>query len=327
MSNKTVLWIALGIVVALVAAMVYGVGQPSIEQELLAEVKTLVRRQDALDKEVRELGEVPEEKLESLTLVFLPGQGADLAKRKKEYGPFIEEVNDNLGFEMNVVVASNYETAVLALCTARDPLIAGFGPATFFQAKEQCDVNAILREVMTTGEFYRGVVIGRPGMWEEPFSLGQVKGKTVAFVSTGSSSGYVMPVVMLRDSGVSLDDLDEYAFLGSHPNVIEAVINGAVDVGFTYDAVLEKAVNEGIAIEGENYTFLLESEPIYQNPFTVRADLPEEFKQQIQDAFTSVSQEALDQCPILEGFVLAKDSDYDYFGKVYQAAKEIRAQQ
>lgn len=327
MSNRNIVWLLVAVILVLAIPVLFVVLRPSIERELLAEVKSLAQGQITLAREVERLGEEPEEKLESLTLVFLPGQGADLAKRKKEYGPFIEEVNDYLGFEMNVVVASNYETAVLALCTAKDPLIAGLGPATFFQAKEQCDVNAILREVMTTGEFYRGVVIGRPGMWKEPFDLSQVKGKTVAFVSTGSSSGYVMPVVMLRDSGVSLDDLGEYAFLGSHPNVIEAVINGAVDVGFTYDAVLEKAVNEGVAVEGENYTFLLESEPIYQNPFTVRADLHEEFKQQIQDAFTSVSQEALDQCPILEGFVLAKDSDYDYFGKVYQAAKEIRAQQ
>ena len=319
MLNRT-LWIVLIAVIIVGALVIYGVTQPNVEQELLAEV---VQRQDALDKEIQEL-ETSEEKLESLTLVFLPGQGADLAKRKKEYGPFIEEVNGYLGFDMNVVVASNYETAVLALCTARDPLIAGLGPATFFQAKEQCEVNAILREVMTTGEFYRGVVIGQPGMWDEPFTLAQVIGKTVAFVSTGSSSGYVMPVVMLRDAGVSLDDLDEYAFLGSHPNVIEAVLNGAVDVGFTYDAVLNKAIDEGVAVEGENYEFLMESEPIYQNPFTVRADLPEAWKKQIQDAFTSVSREALDQCPILEGFVLAKDSDYDYFGKVYQAAKEIK---
>ena len=326
MSDKVALCIIV-LVVALVGVLFYEAQQPNIEQELLAEVKTLVLRQDALDKEVGELGEVPEEKLDSLTLVFLPGQGADLAKRKKEYGPFIKEVNDQLGFEMNVVVASNYETAVLALCTARDPLIAGLGPATFMQAKEQCEVNAILREVMTTGEFYRGVVIGRPGMWEEPFNLEQAGGKTVAFVSTGSSSGYVMPVVMLQDAGVSLDDLAEYAFLGSHPNVIEAVLNGAVDLGFTYDAVLEKAVNEGAAVEGENYEFLTESEPIYQNPFTVRADLPEAFKKQIQAAFTNISEGALAQCPILEGFVLAKDSDYDYFGKIYRAAKAIREQQ
>ncbi len=324
MSNNRILQIILVAVVAIGAMVVYQVVQPSAEQEILAKFDYLVRRQDALDKELGKLGEVPEEKLESLTLVFLPGQGADLAKRKKEYGPFIEEANRNLGFEMNVVVASNYETAVLALCTARDPLIAGLGPATFFQAKEQCEVNAILREVMTTGEYYRGVVIGRPGLWEEPFTLEQVKGKTVAFVSPGSSSGYVMPVVMLQDAGVGLSDLGKYAFLGSHSNVIEAVLNGAVDVGFTYDAILEKANNEGVAIEGENYVFLTESEPIYQNPFTVRADLPEAFKKQIQEAFTNISQEALDQCPILEGFVLAEDSDYDYFGKIYQAAKEIK---
>ncbi len=324
MSNNRILQIILVAVVAIGAMVVYQVVQPRAEQEILAKFDYLVRRQDALDKELGKLGEVPEEKLESLTLVFLPGQGADLAKRKKEYGPFIEEANRNLGFEMNVVVASNYETAVLALCTSRDPLIAGLGPATFFQAKEQCEVNAILREVMTTGEYYRGVVIGRPGLWEEPFTLEQVKGKTVAFVSPGSSSGYVMPVVMLQDAGVGLSDLGKYAFLGSHSNVIEAVLNGAVDVGFTYDAILEKANNEGVAIEGENYVFLTESEPIYQNPFTVRADLPEAFKKQIQEAFTNISQEALDQCPILEGFVLAEDSDYDYFGKIYQAAKEIK---
>lgn len=325
MSKKIELQIILvAICIALAGIVVYDVVRPDVEQELLAEVKTLVRRQDALDKEVRELGEAPEEKLESLTLVFLPGQGADLAKRKKEYGPFIEEVNDYLGFDMNIVVASSYETSVLALCTAKDPLIVGFGPATFFQAKEQCEVTAILREVMITGEYFRGVAIGKPGLWEKPFTLEQIKGKTVAFVSTGSSSGYVLPVVMLRDAGVRLEDLGEYAFLGSHPNVVEAVINGAVDVGFTYDGLLAKAANEGVAIEGENYEFLLESEPVYQNPWTVRASLPEAWQKQIRDAFTSVSEEALAKCPILEGFVLAKDADYDFFGKVYQAAKEIK---
>ncbi len=269
----------------------------------------------------------PPEVREVVTMVFLPGQAADIALRIERYGPMLDWVAEEAGVVWNPIVATSYEMAIMALCSSgsRNPTIVGLGPKTYIQARSICAVDVIVREEMKGSDRYSAVIIGQPGLWEDPFTFDQLVGRSFGFVSTGSTSGFVSPIVQLHLNGVELADFAEYGFLGSHPAVIEAVSGGGIEAGATYDSLLAQMNEDGLVTEGEDYELLFTSEPYYQNPFTVRADMDEGLKTRLHDAMIAVPQEVWDQCELITGFVHAEDADYESFAVMSELADELIA--
>lgn len=269
----------------------------------------------------------PEPESEIVTMVFLPGQAPDIALRLERYGPMLDWVAEEAGITWNTIVATSYETAVMALCSSRpdNPTIVGLGPKTYITARKICDVTVLVREEMKGSDSFSSVMIGKPGIWSDPFTFDQLVGKSFGFVSPQSSSGFVIPAVQLHLNGIEISDFGEYGFLGSHPAVIETVASGAVEAGATYDALLAQLNEEGKVTEGEDYEVLFVSEPYYQNPFTVRTDMDPGLKQRLHDAMLSVPQEVWDQCEVITGFVHAEDEEYEPFAVLAELADELVA--
>jgi phosphonate transport system substrate-binding protein len=67
-------------------------------------------------------------------------------------------------------------------------------------------------------------------------SLEDLKGKVMCWVDPNSTSGYIIPRIMLQANGIDPDtDFANTVEAGSHNNVITAVYNGDCDVGASYD--------------------------------------------------------------------------------------------
>lgn len=245
-----------------------------------------------------------------LTFVFTPGPGTDLAVIQEQFGDIVAELGEYLGVETRIVATTSAAATTEALRNGTAD-IGRYGPFGYVVAVDEVGAVPVVRErVIDQGDFYFGYIIGKPGMWSDPFAVEQLKGKTVAFVEPSSTSGYLFGVTMMKEAGMVLDDLDSYYFVGSHPAVIEAVINGSVDAGFTCDRRLNIAIDEGVAVEGENYELLLVSPKIMLNPWAARPDLDISM-QKLRDAFMSVSPEAMEKAGV-ERFIVALDSDYDF---------------
>ena len=66
-------------------------------------------------------------------------------------------------------------------------------------------------------------------------SLEDLKGKVMCWVDPNSTSGYIIPRIMLQANGIDPDnDFAQTVEAGSHNNVITAVYNGDCDVGASY---------------------------------------------------------------------------------------------
>ena len=77
-------------------------------------------------------------------------------------------------------------------------------------------------------------------------SLADLKGKTVAAVSTNSFGGYLMQVYELNKFGISIERDTKFKTTGMpHDNVVNAVLSGQADVGFVRSGVLESMAHEG----------------------------------------------------------------------------------
>lgn len=85
--------------------------------------------------------------------------------------------------------------------------------------------------------FYKGQFIASTASGIKSFA--DLKGKTFCFVDPNSTSGYIVPRIILKANGVDPDaDLKATQNAGSHPNVAIAVYKGDCDAGVTFINVL-----------------------------------------------------------------------------------------
>jgi phosphonate transport system substrate-binding protein len=88
--------------------------------------------------------------------------------------------------------------------------------------------------------FYKGQFIA--GVDTGIKSFADLKGKTFCYVDPLSTSGYIVPQIILKANGVNPDtDFKSTENAGSHPNVAIAVYKGDCDAGVTYINVLTDA--------------------------------------------------------------------------------------
>lgn len=251
---------------------------------------------------------------EKFVVVFHTGPTTDASEMEELYGPILAELSEGLGKEVELVLASNYTTAIEALRNGTADMVR-MGPFSYIMAHEECDAIPLVREIEDGKGYYLGQIIAQPDIFEEPYNLADIAGHSVAFVEPTSTSGYLVSLAMMREAGVGVDDLSEYYFAGSHPSAIEAVVNDAADVAATCDRRVNVALEEGVLVEGENYVTLAFSPPLTLNPWCVRGDMDAKMQRRITNIFLNMPNDVLDASEP-EGFVVAVDADYDFTRKV-----------
>jgi phosphonate transport system substrate-binding protein len=88
--------------------------------------------------------------------------------------------------------------------------------------------------------FYKGQFIANADSGISKFA--DLKGKTFCFVDPNSTSGYIVPRIILKANGIDPDtDFAGTQNAGSHPNVAIAVYKGDCDAGVTFINVLTDA--------------------------------------------------------------------------------------
>ena len=91
--------------------------------------------------------------------------------------------------------------------------------------------------------FYKGQFIANNASGIKSFA--DLKGKTFCFVDPNSTSGYIVPRIILKANGIDPDkDLKATQNAGSHPNVAIAVYKGDCDAGVTFiNVITDSATN------------------------------------------------------------------------------------
>ncbi len=155
--------------------------------------------------------------------------------------------------------------------------------------------------------------------------LADLEGKVMCWVDPSSTSGYIIPRIMLAANGINPDEaFAEQIEAGSHNNVIIQVYNGECDAGATFvDA--RSAVEEEFPDVNERVEVLATTTDIPNDSVAFIADFPEDMRQQIVDALLDIAsteegQEALNTLYSIEGLQEADDSFYDPFRADLSAA-------
>lgn len=158
--------------------------------------------------------------------------------------------------------------------------------------------------------------------------LEDLEGKKIAFVDPMSTSGYLLPLKILKDRKISPK---ETMFAMRHDSVVSMIYQGQVDAGATfYSPPVKEEIQDARRLvktqypDIENKVRIVElTTPIPNDPVIFRHDLPEEMKVAISNALiefikTPEGRDAMENLSSVTGLIPATDADYDGVRKMLE---------
>jgi phosphonate transport system substrate-binding protein len=149
-------------------------------------------------------------------------------------------------------------------------------------------------------------------------TLDDIKGKVMCWVDPNSTSGYIIPRIMLKANGIDPDaDFAQTIEAGSHNNSVTAVYNGDCDVGVSY-ADARSSIEDDFPDVKEKVVVLATTTDIPNDSVSFAKDFDADMRKQIVDALLEISaseegREALNNLYSIDALVAAEDSFYDGF--------------
>lgn len=241
----------------------------------------------------------------------------------EKYQPLLDYLSEKTPYKYELVLNKTYEGTVTALGRG-DINIALLGPLTYLEAFAKYGARCILRPKGIDGSAtYKSVIITKKGSPADIKSLNELKGRSIAFSATKSTSGNLMPRYLLANSGIHLSELSGYANFDYHDSVVRAVLKGQYDAGAVRDLVAKRHMNIGIEV-------IAESGPIPTGPIVVGPKVPVAVANDIKKALLELNPENRNHQKILgrldedfkNGFIEASDNDYSEIRKEINAVPQ-----
>ncbi|WP_299426935.1 phosphonate ABC transporter substrate-binding protein [uncultured Meiothermus sp.] len=260
---------------------------------------------------------------QSIIFATVPVEGS--ADATARFRPMVEHLQSRLGINVTFRNGADYAAVILAMQN-RQVDMAYFGPASYLDAEDRANAEALVREhSIRGGQGYFGLLIVRRG---SPITnIQQARGQEFAFVDPASTSGFRVPMFDLctRFNIEPRQFFSRVLFAGTHENVILGVAQGRIPVGATNDLSLDTAINRG-AVKAEDITIIHRSDLIPGSPIAVRRDLPATLKNAIRQVLTEMSNTPALRDWLTEqglrGFVPSTPADYRDFRQINSRFRE-----
>jgi len=203
----------------------------------------------------------------------------------EDYKPVFNGITKNYGIYFDVKAGNSYSAVVEGLCNNQAD-IAWLGASTFGEANEKCGVDLLAVDVKKGDSSYYSGIFTRKDQGIK--SLSDLKGKSMAFGSTSSTSSFNFPVAMLIADGIDpVKDLNKVIIAGSHSASLAALAEGKVDAAAASYNSFGKAVKKG-AIDAAKFMPLAKSQPIPNPPMAMNKGLSTDLKKKLRDAFNNI---------------------------------------
>lgn len=219
---------------------------------------------------------------------LVPGQDAAVLL---ENGRILEQwLTQQTGLVIKVQVPSNFVAVIEGLGSQRVDfaIINTFG---YILAHDKYQANAVLIGENNGRSEYWGQIIAKNPKIK---SVKDINGKKFAYVDPASTSGYVLPAKLLKDSDVKPKEI---VFAGKHDSVVSMVYQGQVDAGATYHTPAEdgkpqdarKLVVTQYPDVFEKVHIVAMTGSIPSDPVVFRAGFPMEQQKKLVEALKSFS--------------------------------------
>jgi phosphonate transport system substrate-binding protein len=203
----------------------------------------------------------------------------------QDYKPVFNGITKNYGIYFDVKAGNSYAAVVEGLCNNQAD-IAWLGASTYGEANKKCGVDLLAVDVKKGESSYYSGIFTRKGSGIK--SIADLKGKSMAFGSTHSTSSFNFPVAMLIAGGVNpAKDLNKIIIAGSHSASLAALAEGKVDAAAASYNSFGKAVKKG-AIDPAKFEPLAKSQPIPNPPMAMNKGLSSKLKKKLRVAFNNI---------------------------------------
>ena len=252
--------------------------------------------------------------------VLTPSQ--DTQKVLKGAEPIAQYVEEKTGIVIKPVIPTDYSAQIEAMCSG-EAQMGALNTFGYVRAHEKGCADVALASVRYGSTSYAGQIITQSdsGIAE----LTDLVGKTFCRPDPESTSGWVMPKLMLLGAGLDPDkDLARIVDTGGHDSTVLAVYNGDCDAGATFQDA-RVLVRKEYADVDEKVVVIATSPPIPNDNISFRPDFPKELSDQIVAALLTLndSDEGKDMMKGLfswQGLAQVDDTFYDGFRQALEAA-------
>jgi phosphate/phosphite/phosphonate ABC transporter binding protein len=229
------------------------------------------------------------------------------------YTPIALFVERRLGVPVEVVLGDDYAD-LESMLVAGEIDVGVISPYSYVRAKKASPDITVFASHIARGSFNYGsyIIVKEESEIE---SLSDLAGQDVAFVDTRSTSGWLFPVARMLEEGVNPESDINPIFYGTHDRVFDAVVEGEVVAGATYDG----ALSEGRQRRGDGWEVrvIAKGERIPHEAYVARAGLNRAVSQALSTALSEISTGTQEGrrllAPMLRinGFLPVGDSHYD----------------
>ncbi|MBI4637576.1 MAG: putative selenate ABC transporter substrate-binding protein [Candidatus Rokubacteria bacterium] len=228
------------------------------------------------------------------------------------YTPFADYLAKELGMKVQFVPVVDYAATVEGLAARKLDLV-WYGGFTSVQAVRRTNGTARRLVLRQEDADFKSVFIGRPGSGIN--RLQDLKGRTFAFGSVGSTSGHLMPRHFLLQAKINPEsDMKQVAYSGAHDATALWVESGKVDAGALNFLVWDKLIQQKkVDLSRVNVFY---TTPTYVDyVWTVRGDLDTGIQDKIIAAFLKLDNANPEHRKLLElhrtkKYIRANDVDW-----------------
>ncbi len=224
------------------------------------------------------------------------------------FTPLADTLAHAVGRPVKLRIGSNYAEHINAIGEDRVD-IAYLGPVSYVKLVDRYGKKPLLARQEVGGQPYlRGVIIVHR---DSPLkTLAGLKGKRFAYGDPDSTMSHVIPQRMLQRAGVPDSALSHRAFLGSHHNVVLAVLSGDYDAGAVKEEVFQAQASKGLRA-------LASTPPVADHSLVASSKLPAALTETLRRSLWQLKESPEGRSILnalhsnMTALVPAQDSDYD----------------
>ena len=222
----------------------------------------------------------------------------------KRLTPLTQYLSEELNMPVSLKLAKNMAGAINDV-SAGSVELAYLTPVAYIKSKKKGNTRLIVKTVTKGRGSFKLMIVVKQG---SPIkTLDDLKGRSFAF---GDKAALLQRAVVVG-SGVELESLGSYKFLGHYDNIVRAVLHGEFEAGILKDTMAYKWEGKGIRI-------LYSSDDLPPYNIAAKGDMSEELVQKLKKAFLSLDSKNKDHKKIIkaldkkyDGFAETSDAEYD----------------
>jgi phosphonate transport system substrate-binding protein len=215
-------------------------------------------------------------------LVFSFVPSADAGKVLASATAITDRLTALSGLTFKPEVPTNYVASVEAMC-AGEAQVGALNTFSYVLASSRKCAEVALVSVRSGSSTYTGQIITRADSGIK--TLADLKGKTFCRPDEISTSGWIMPSLLLKANKIDPDkDLGEIKDAGGHDKVVQAVYDGTCDAGASFGDA-RSLIAEAHPDVNEKVVVIATTDPIPNDTVAFATAVPADVRAKVVKAF------------------------------------------